>query len=45
MSLDPVLWPSFAQPLIQTVSAFLSETEIDDKGVRDLTKTNHNGTP
>ena len=28
----------FAQPLIQTVSAFLSETEIDDKGVRDLTK-------
>lgn len=29
----------FSQPLLNTASAFLHEVKIDDKGVRDLTKT------
>ncbi len=28
----------FAQPLLRTVSAFLKEVKVDDKGIRDLTK-------
>ena len=28
----------FAQPLLETTSAFLKEVKVDDKGVRDLTK-------
>lgn len=28
----------FAQPLVGTASAFLKETKVDDKGIRDLTR-------